>query len=259
MSQDNLVGYGYVADNDEGLQSKQGGQFGGNFGVSFVTQFEYKENVAKEGQPEREAIEGVIQIRDREQKVWFSPITKVFGKNQEELTPEHEDYAANFNAAMIQQNAVVTHYLKGLGVSDDAIKNALSQGFSSFKDYATKIMSLIPAGFEKRPVDVFMEYQWKIGKKADGSPNDKTYPQIPRNMKGGYFIVPAQPGTWKEVRGEDGSLSYVNAEGASHPFSRDAAFMESPKGTQQFLNGAPGDDGLGDTPMNSGQAQETTW
>lgn len=257
MSQDNLEGYGYVADNDENLQSKQGGQFGGNFGVSFITQFEYKENVAKEGNPVREAIEATVQIRDREQKVWFSPVNKVFGADSQELTPDHEDYASNFNAQMRQQNATMTHFLKALNVSDDTIKNELSKKFNSFKEYAEKVVSLVPTGFEKKPVDVFMEYQWSIGKKSDGSPNDKTYPQLPKNMKGGYFIVPAQPGTWKEVRGEDGSLSYVNAEGVSHPFSRDASFMESKKGTQQFLNGAPSNPATG--PMNSGQAQATTW
>ena len=40
MSQENnRMSYGYVADNSEDLQSKQGGRFGGNFGVAFIKAF----------------------------------------------------------------------------------------------------------------------------------------------------------------------------------------------------------------------------
>ena len=258
MSQDNLQGYGYVADNDESLQSKQGGKFGGNFGVAYITQFEYKENVAKEGNPEREAIEVVIKVRDREQKVWFSPVNKVFGKDSQELKPGDEGYAEGFNAQMVQQNATVIHYLKALGVSEDSIKNALSGNITSFKEYAQKIISLLPTGFDKRPLDLFMEFQWAFGKKADGTLNDKTYPQVPKNMKGGYFIVPAQPGNWEEKRGEDGSLFYVNAEGTEHPFKRDESFMSGNKGTQQNLGGTS-DDSDFSNPMAQGEAQSSGW
>jgi len=258
MSQEQLMGYGYVPDNDDNLQSKQGGQFGANFAVTKVTQFEYKENVAKEGDTPREAIELVIQVRDRENKVWFAPITKVFGKEGQELEPNHSDYATNFNASVLQQNAVVTHYLKALGVSEEAMKNNLSTPSTTFKEYAQKIINLLPTGFDKKPLDLFLEYQWKIGKKADGTLNDKTYPQIPKNMKGGYFIVPAQPGKFKEVRGEDGSLSYVNESGTIHPFRRDASFMEGNKGTQQFLNKPEASNDGFDAPAQ-GQPQSTTW
>jgi hypothetical protein len=58
-------------------------------------------------------------------------------------------------------------------------------------------------------------------------------------MKGGYFIVPAQPGVWVEERAEDNSLCYKNSNGQKHPFERDANFMTGNKGTQQTLGGAP--------------------
>lgn len=255
-----LMNYGYVPDNDESLQSKDRGSFGGNFGCVYITQFEYKENVAKEGEPEREAIEVVINIKQGESKTWFSPINKVFGDKNEELQADHKDYANNYNAAVLQQNAVVIHYLKALGVSEEAIKNALSQGFTSFKAYSDAIIALIPAGFEKRPLDLFQEYQWNIGKKASGELNEKTYPQIPRNMKGGYFLVTAQPGSWKEVVGDDGSLSYVNANGVEHPFKRSSRFMESNKGTQQFLNSPSSEVGVAQNPMaQQGAPQQTDW
>jgi len=255
----NLKGYGYVDDSSEELKSKSRGTFGGNFGVCQITQFEYKENVAKEGNEPREAIELVIKIKDNENKYWISPIDKIFifeNGARTEITEDHPDYESNFNAQMVQQNAVTTHILKALGVSEDTLKNTLSQGFANFKAYAQAIIGILPTGFEKKPLDVFQEYQWKIGKKADGSLNDKTYPQIPKNMKGGYFIVPAQKGQWKEVRGDDGSLTYVNAEGQTHPFVKDASFMESNKGTQQFLN-TPED--TGSSAMAEGQAKSVDW
>lgn len=258
MSQEQLVGYGYVPDNAEDLQSKQGGQFGGNFSCVYITQFEYKENVAKEGNPEREAIEVTIKVKDRDQKVWFSPITKVFA-NGAEVQPGQEGYAENYNANMIQQNATVTHYLKALGVSEDAIKNTLSTGVASFKDYAQKITSLLPTGFDKRPLDLFMEFQWNFGKKADGTMNDKTYPQVPKNMKGGYFIVAAQAGKWEEKRGDDGSLFYVNGQGIEHPFKRDEPFMSGNKGKQQFLKKSSDEEEDFGNPMAQGEAQSTDW
>jgi hypothetical protein len=108
----------------------------------------------------------------------------------------------------------------------------------SFADYAQRICSLLPIGYDKKPLDLFLEYQWNFGKKQDGSLQDKTYPTLPKNMKGGYFVVPAQPGVFVEKREEDGKLTYVNSNGQKHPFERDANFMSSNKGTQQVMGGA---------------------
>jgi hypothetical protein len=41
----------------------------------------------------------------------------------------------------------------------------------------------VTSRFETRALDVFLEYQWDFGKKADGTLNDKTYAQLPKNMK----------------------------------------------------------------------------
>lgn len=238
MSQ--LQGYGFVSDSDESLKTKTGAKFGGNFGVAFLTKFAYNANVAKEGQPAREAIEIEVTIGERPYKEWINPVDQVKDKNNVEITDKTSpEYIAGFNALIVQQNATVTHYLKSVGVTEEAMRAAFANPPVSFADYAQRVCALLPIGYDKKPLDLFLEYQWNFGKKQDGSLNDKTYPTLPKNMKGGYFIVPAQPGVWVEQRGEDGRLSYTNSNGQKHPFERDANFMSSNKGTQQVLGGAP--------------------
>lgn len=261
MSQ--LLGYGYVSDSDESLKSKTGGKFGLNVGNVFLTKFAYNANVAKEGQEPREAIEVTVTIGDREYKEWINPVNKVVSGDNVEITDKtSKEYIDGFNALMIQQNAVVTHYLKSVGVTEDGLKAALAVAPTSFAGYATKICSTLPIGFDKRPIDVFLEYQWNFGKKADGSFHTETYPTLPKNMKGGYFITPAQPGIWKERRTEDGGLVYVNSNEALHPISKDVNFMQSNKGTKQGAQGAIGAGGAASsgvmTPGN-GAAATTQW
>jgi len=235
-----MLGYGYVSDTDESLKSKSGAKFGGNFGVATLVKFAYNPNTAKEGQPPVEAIEVSVKVGDREYQDWINPVNKVFGKDNTELTDKtSQAYINGFNEQMVQLNAKITHYIKAVGVTEDALKMALSTPVASFGEYATRICSLLPMGFDQKPLDLFLEYQWNFGKKQDGSLNDKTYPTLPKNLKGGYFIVPAQPGTWVEQRAEDGALSYVNGSQQQHPFTRDANFMSGNKGTQQVFGQAP--------------------
>jgi hypothetical protein len=231
-----LEGYGsFVSDSDESLITKAGAKFGGNFGDGTLIKFAYNPNVSKEGEEPREAVEITVKIGDREYKDWINPITKVVDKNNVEITDRQSaEYITKFNDAIRQQKAVFLHYLKAVGVSEDAVKAATATPPTSFADYAQRLCSLLPIGFDKKPLDIFLEYQWNYGKKQDGSFQDKTYPTLPRNMKGGYFIVPAQPGVWVESR-EGGSLCYTNSNGAKHPFERSKDFMESNKGKQQTL------------------------
>lgn len=238
MSQ--LQGYGYVSDSDESLKTKSGAKFGGNFGVATLAKFAYSPNVAKAGQEPREAIEIEVKVGERSYKEWLNPVDRVVDKNNTEITDKTSaEYIAGFNTLMVQQNATVTHYLKAVGVTEDSLRAAFATPVMSFADYAARVCSLLPIGYDKRPLDLFLEYQWNFGKKQDGGLNDKTYPTLPKNMKGGYFIVPAQPGVWVEERAEDNSLCYKNSNGQKHPFERDANFMTGNKGTQQVLGGAP--------------------
>jgi hypothetical protein len=241
MSQ--LQGYGFVSDSDESLKTKSGAKFGGNFGVATLTKFAYNSNVAKEGQAPREAIELEVTVGERSYKEWINPVDRVVDKNNAEIADKASaEYIAGFNALIVQQNATVTHYLKAVGVTEEALRAAFATAPVSFADYAQRVCSLLPIGFDKKPLDLFLEYQWNFGKKADGSLQDKTYPTLPKNMKGGYFIVPAQPGVWVEKKDEngnleDGKLVYINSNGQKHPFERDANFMSSNKGTQQVMGG----------------------
>jgi hypothetical protein len=258
MSQ--LLGYGFVSDSDQSLKTKTSGKFGGNFGNAYLSKFAYNPNVAKPGEPVRDAIEVVVSIGDKDYKEWFSPINKVFDKNNTEINDHTSpEYINGFNTLIVQQGGTITHYLKAVGVSEDAIKNAFSTPSASFGEYAQRICSLLPLGYEKKAVDVFLEYQWGFGKKSDGSLNDKTFPTLPKNMKGGYFIVPAQPGVWNEIKDEEKGLSYQNSNAQKHPFERDVNFMKGHKGTQQVLGGSPAINPMSGTPSNGGATTGPTW
>lgn len=58
------LGYGYTSDNDESLKGKTGGRFGLNAGNGLLSKFAYSANVAKEGEPAREAIELTVKVGD---------------------------------------------------------------------------------------------------------------------------------------------------------------------------------------------------
>jgi hypothetical protein len=242
MSQGQVMGYGYVSDTDESLKTKSGANFGLNAGLNFLTKFAYSPNVAKEGDAPREAIEISLKIGDKEFKDWINPITKVVDKDNVEITDKTSAaYINGFNALMMQQNALVTHYLKSVGVTEEAIKASFSASpITSFADYGQRATALLPANYGVKQLDVFLEYQWNFGTNKEGQPNTRTFPTLPRNMKGGYFLAPAQPGTWTQEVNPDGSILYKNAAGQVHPFQRDANFMKSNKGTQQVFGQAPG-------------------
>jgi len=251
MSQ--VQGYGFVSDSDESLKTKGGAKFGGNFGVATLAKFAYSPNVAKDGQEPREAIEIEVKVGERSYKEWINPVSRVVDKNNAEITDKASaEYIAGFNALMVQQNATVTHYLKSVGVTEESLRAAFATPVLSFADYAARVCSLLPIGYNSKPLDLFLEFQWNFGKKQDGGLNDKTYPTLPKNMKGGYFITPAHPGVWVEERGEDKSLCYKNSNGQKHPFERDANFMTGNKGTQQVLGQTAGAAGAMAAPAVAG-------
>jgi hypothetical protein len=251
MSQ--VQGYGFVSDSDESLKTKGGAKFGGNFGVATLAKFAYSPNVAKDGQEPREAIEIEVKVGERSYKEWVNPVSRVVDKNNAEITDKASaEYIAGFNALMVQQNATVTHYLKSVGVTEESLRAAFATPVLSFADYAARVCSLLPIGYNSKPLDLFLEFQWNFGKKQDGGLNDKTYPTLPKNMKGGYFITPAHPGVWVEERGEDQSLCYKNSNGQKHPFERDANFMTGNKGTQQVLGQTAGAAGAMAAPAVAG-------
>ena len=150
-----LQGYGYTSDSDESLKSKTGASFGGNFGVANLVKFAYNPNVAKEGDPAREAIELEVKVGERSYKDWINPITpgmEMFGPNNTKITDVNDAaYKKAFNEAMSQQKGQVTHYLKSVGVSEDSIKAVFVNPVTSFADYAQRVCSLLPIGYDKKP------------------------------------------------------------------------------------------------------------
>ena len=73
-------------------------------------------------------------------------------------------------------------------------------------------------------------YKWNI---QEG--NERTFLQLPKNMKGGRFLSPtiAPVGAWEEINDADG-LRYVDSAKNEHPFTRSENYMKSNKAIQQI-------------------------
>lgn len=223
---DEKLGFGYYDDTSDDLKSKGGGKFGLN-SPAFCTKMELNKNAGKDGSL-ADAIDITIQIVDREYNQRIYPVTRVYNKAGDEMKPEDAGYVAAYNAEWSQKNAVLIHLLKCYRTEEE-IKTALNVPLSSFVDFAEVICGLLPTNSKEIPLDVFLEWQWTINDNQD-----RTFLQLPKNMKGGYFIVKQQVanGAWKEIRTEKG-LKYMDANNAEHPFMRDANYMDSNKGHQQ--------------------------
>lgn len=226
--------FGIEADDKE-LKGKTSGEFGLNAGAT-VAEFAFLDKKAGEEGVDNDfmAVDLNFQVKDRLYYSRHFLNQEVFGKDQAKLNPGDEGYEVRFWDTYVQTIAVVKHTLGALGVSKDAIDQSLSvvdlnptDQFANLVTGLKAMMAIVPANYKQIPVDVFLEYQWQIGKD-----NKRTFPTVPKNMKGGAFVVPAMAGKWTEVLNDDG-LSYINASGAKHAFSRDKAFMESPKGYEQ--------------------------
>lgn len=239
--------FGVDAD-DKSLQSKQSGVFGLNTG--FLTKLAYTEEQNEE--KNFKAVDMTVQINDREYFNRFFINDSVYGPKGELLNPGDEGYDAAFFDNYSQIVAVIKHGLGALGVTKEAINAALA-GIDNTKllEGMQKLVALVPAGFQNKPVDIFLEYQWNI---PDGK--DRTYLTLPKNMKGGEFLHAAvtPAGKWTEVRTEDG-LHYVDDSGVKHPFEKNKSFMESNKAIQQGVGASPAAGAA--TPVQA--AQKSTW
>lgn len=220
------IGFGYVSDNDESLQSKTGGQFGLN--QAFITVFEYNATAGKDGET-ADAVDITVMVGQKEFRRRIYDITgPLFNKTNDKVEPNEDGYAELYNAELKQRMAIVTHAAKALGVTDDQIKTALSTPPSSFAAWA-KIMTSLPSdNFRSKPVDVFLEWEWQIG---EG--NTQTFLILAKNMKSGRFLCPSvkPQGAWT-AKMEKG-LVYVDAAGNEHPFTRSEDYMKSNKAKQQ--------------------------
>lgn len=234
--------FGAVNDGDESLKGKSGGgKFGLNTGT--ISKLEYVTDAGKDKSP-GDAVDIHVLIGEREIRRRIYDITgELFGKKDTKYSPGDPEYAELYNAAITQNMAVITHAVKAVGVTPEMIGKALAVPATSFVDWVQKMLALLPSNYPEVPVDIFLEYQWKI---AEGQ--DKTYLEVAKNMKGGAFLKPAitAKGTWTTelswvgAKGEDvEGLRYIDDAGNIHPFTRTQAYMESPKGYQQGDGAAP--------------------
>lgn len=239
MSELKKMMFGNISDTDESLQSKgMSGKFGLNTGK--ITQIEFSANAGRDDSPAN-AVLITAKIDGREFTNRIYEVTRVFDNNNNQIMDtESDEYIKGYNEATLQAMAVIVHTVKAVGVTQAQLDTALAQPKASFTDWAQTVLSLLPPNYANTPVDIFLEYQWNI------SPNqNRTFLQLPRNMKGGRFLCTAVPavGAWEEQREweeeVDGGketkegLRYVDKGGNVHPFTRNQNFMESPKAIMQ--------------------------
>ena len=119
---------------------------------------------------------------------------------------------------------------------------------NSFKNYAEILQRLVQGtpNWQKQPVDVFLQYQWK-----PSGDNDKTYLELPKNVKQGIFITKSLGEGFTEDRTAT-HLRYVTAEGLAHPFKRGEWFLNSAYAKQTDLSG--GSDAAQTTMSTSGES-----
>jgi hypothetical protein len=219
--------YGY--ENTEVKQSSY--HFGLNTGNTFLTKFAWIPNGGKDG-AEQEALEIIFNINGTEKSYRQFPVTKAFLKdNGGETTDPNSDEMKEASRLFNQKISSILECF----VPTDSIKAAMSNGFSSFKDYCNVCAGLLPTGFDKMPVDIFLQYQWK-----PTGENTKTYLEIPKDISKGKFVVAAvaaQPdaqgnnASWKEIRDENG-IHYKDGAGNTHPIGRTKWFADSPFANQ---------------------------
>lgn len=226
--------YGYQESGDL-TPGKQGGKFGLNTGA-FITKFELNENAGKDGAA-ADAIDFTVQVGEREFRHRFFPISKVFAKGGGEITDTNsEEYKKAMASEVAQFNAVISDIVK-VFVSEEDLKLALQVPIPTFKDFAKIVTRLVQAtpNWQKKPVDVFLQYQW-----APSGDNDKTYLELPKNVKQGVFIVPSEGEGFKEERTST-HLKYVKDDGTEHPFKRGEWFVNSAFANQTNLASSAAD------------------
>lgn len=230
------MNFGSVNDTDDSLKSKTGGVFGLNSGA-FFTNIAFNPTAGKDGAAAN-AVDIEIKVGDRQYNRRLYEVTdKLYGSKGDLLeapAPGQEaspEYAEAYKTEMTQRMAVVIHAIKAAGVTQEQIDKALATPVPTFAAWAEIVTALVPANYTTTPIDIFLQYQWDI---KDG--NDKTYLELPKNMKGGRFLsshVAPKGGAWEAVIDEAG-MRYVDGEKNEHPFVKSDTFMQSPKAYQQI-------------------------
>jgi len=210
--------------------------FGLNAGAARMTKFEWT-NQGGAGGTEGEALDITFDINGKEVGARKFPVTKIFDKNNQEITDfSTEDAKKAKEIAFGDFNSWMAAVMKCF-VTEEQLKAALARPIKDFKEYVTILKALLPKSFSEIVLDIFMEYQYTI--KGD---NKMTYLQIPQKTKHGKFIcvaVAPQGGEWKEVRmtsptaNDTRAIKYVDGENNTHPFTRTGWYANSNFANQQ--------------------------
>ena len=214
-----------------------------------ITKFEYNA-LGGAGGAEQDCIDVTIKVKERDFRTRYYPVVKVYGKNNEgELTDKTSAEYKKQHALLVKDlNGMLTQVVKCFVPVED-LKAALATPINSFKDYAVLLERLIKTvpGWDTKPVDVFLQYQWKI---SEGQTT--TFLEIPKKIgTHGEFLCASKGEGF--VKNHTGSLKYVNAEGIEHPFKRSAWFMDSP-----FANRVQPVEENEDVDLGSGGSPTTT-
>lgn len=211
--------YGYKDSDD--VKPNAGGAFGLNRGAN-ITKFEFNPN-AGAGGAAMEAIDFTVKISDKEFRLRFFPVNKVFAKNGGELTDKtSQEYIDGLEKETNLFNATLTDIVRCF-VSVDELKAALNTPIADFKTYALLLQRLIHSvpNWDKKSVDVFLQYQWK-----PSGTNTVTFLELPKNVKHGSFICASPEGEYIEEKTPT-HLRYVSRTGEKHPISRGDWFLKS--------------------------------
>lgn len=218
--------YGY--EDDDVVSGTSGLTFGLNAASARLTKFEWINNAGKDG-AEREALDIQFTIEGGGRPVNYRkfPVTKAFGPNNTEVTDPN---SKEIKDAAAELSRVITHILHCF-VDTETMRNAFSRPITNFKEYCIIAKSLLPADFDKVPLDIFAQWQYNI--KGE---NTKTYLELPSKMNQGKWVCAAVTpvGSWKKVITPGGSMNYVDDAGNVHPFVRTKWFLESPYATQKI-------------------------
>jgi hypothetical protein len=256
MSQESI--FGTVNDNDNTLKSKVGGVFGLNPSVNF-TRIAYNANAGKDGSAGN-AVDINIKIGDREYNNRIYDVTgDLYDSKNNLIGPDNPEYAALYKAEMKQKMAVVIHAIKATGVTQETINTALATPQANFAAWANVVCALLPVDYTTRPIDAFLQYQWNI---KEGQ--ERTFLELAKNMKGGYFFCPADVsvGEWTAINDANG-LRYIDGANKEHPFTRNANFMKSPKAYLQVEGEDRGPEGVSTNSnfaeANADAAKKAAW
>lgn len=223
-----------VEDTDESLKGKSSGEFGLNGPVHF-SELTFVTDAGKDKSPGL-AVDINVMVKDREYKrrIYDASGQPQLDKSGNQVQPGEKGYDDLFANTMSQGIAVIKHALKAVGVTDEQIKAvAATLSLDAVGEGMGKLIALAPADYKSKPIDAFLEYQWSI---SEGQ--SQTFLELPKNMKGGAFLLPHTPpvGKWTERITEEGNLEYFDNQGNIHKFNRSKDYMESPKAIQQGGN-----------------------